>query len=55
MLHCRADAAIDRELDAIAGETHKSKSELIREAILAFIGMYRNTKPGKESHDAQRV
>jgi len=42
MLRARVSKAIDIELDKIAKETHRKKSELIREAVIAFIGMYRH-------------
>lgn len=41
-LRARVSKAVDKELDQIARETGRKKSELIREAIIAFIGMYRN-------------
>ena len=42
MLRARVSKAVDKELDKIAAETHRKKSELVREAVIAFIGMYRN-------------
>ena len=40
----RVSISIDKELDRIAHETGRKKSELIREAVLALIGMYRNAR-----------
>ena len=36
--------ALDDELERLAHETKKSKSELIREGATALIGVYRNDK-----------
>jgi len=44
VLRARVSKAVDSELDKIAAETHKKKSELIREAVIAFIGMYRDVR-----------
>lgn len=44
MLRVRVSKAVDKELDRIAVETGRKKSELIREAVIAFIGMYRNVR-----------
>jgi len=42
MLRARVSKAVDEELGKIAKETNRKKSELIREAVIAYIGMYRN-------------
>ncbi len=42
MLRTRVSAAVDDELKKIAAETHRTKSALVREAVIAFIGMYRH-------------
>jgi len=44
VLRARVSKSVDKELDKIAKETHRTKSELIREAVIAFIGMYRNAR-----------
>lgn len=38
----RLSPAVIKQLDMIAEETHKTRTELIQEAVLAFIGMYRD-------------
>jgi len=44
MLRARVSKAVDQELDKIAAETKRKKSDLVREAVIAFIGMYRNAR-----------
>jgi len=44
ILRARVSRSVDKELDKIAEETHRNKSALIREAVIAFIGMYRNVR-----------
>ena len=41
-LRARVSKAVDRELEKIAKETGRKKSDLIREAVTAYIGMYRH-------------
>ena len=43
-IRARVSKSVDSELDKIAAETHRKKSEIIREAVIAFIGMYRNAR-----------
>ena len=40
----RITPAAHKELEKIATETGKTKAELVRDAILAYIGMYRGAK-----------
>ena len=40
----RVPKAVDKKLDEIAKETGRKKSALVREAIIAFIGMYQYAK-----------
>lgn len=40
----RVSKSVKRELDQIATETKRTPSDLIREAVIAFIGMYRNAR-----------
>jgi predicted DNA-binding protein len=49
MLTFRASYAIDKQLERISEETGRNKSDLIREAVVAFIGMYDNAKAGNEA------
>jgi len=42
ILRVRVPKAVNSELDKIAQETGRKKSELVREAVIALIGMYRN-------------
>lgn len=42
MLRARVSKAVDKQLDEIAKETGRVKSDLIREAVIAYIGMYRH-------------
>lgn len=41
-IRARVSRAVNGELDKIAEETGRKKSDLIREAVIAFIGMYRH-------------
>ena len=38
----RVPKAVDEQLDKLVKETGRTKSELIREAVIALIGMHKN-------------
>ena len=42
IISSQVPAAMNQELEKIAKETKRPKSDLIREAISSFIGMYKN-------------
>lgn len=44
MLTARVSSAVDNQLSLIAAETGRTKSDIIRDAVIAFIGMYDNAK-----------
>lgn len=43
-LIARVPASVDKRLSEIAEEQKKSKSEIIREAVIAYIGMYTHAR-----------
>ncbi|MBA7702127.1 hypothetical protein ES703_110884 [subsurface metagenome] len=43
-IEARVPKVVDQQLEEISKETGRSKSELIREAVLAFIGMYKSAR-----------
>lgn len=48
----RVSSAIRKRLNNISRESKKSESEICREAILAYIGMYETAKVKNESKEA---
>lgn len=44
LVSVRIPAAMDEELEKLSEELQRSKSELLREAIAALIGMFRNAQ-----------
>jgi predicted DNA-binding protein len=52
IINFRASTAVKEQLELVSKETGKSVSDLCREAILAYIGMYFKAKAESEAdHD----
>lgn len=46
IISAQVSSALNDELEKLAKETKRSKSDLIREACISLVGMYRNAAKG---------
>lgn len=52
IINFRVSPAVKKQLERIEQETGKNESEICREAIIAYIGMYDKTKSEHEADHA---